>query len=145
MFPPSARRLSLLPVFLSFSEPDSWRGSPSPPPCPHQAHPRLHGNPSHEGLHVASSASNGYFQPFQGFSELPDTLLVALSCLEPSIVGSPLVNPGSSQAPLPQPFQHFQYWGSSRHCSQLSSLYSLPLSLRPLIPHPQGPQLPLVF
>ena len=75
----------------------------------HQAHSRLHGNPSHEGLHVASSASNGSFQPFQGFSELPDTLSVALSCLESSIVGSPFVNPGSPQAPLPQPFQHFQY------------------------------------
>ena len=96
-------------------------------------------------LHVASSTSNGSFQPFQGFSELLDTLSVALSCLESSIVGSSFVNPGSSQAPLPQPFQHFQYWGSSRHCSQLSSLYSLPPSLRPLIPHPQGPQLPLVF
>ena len=117
----------------------------SPSLSPHQAHSRLHGNPSHEGLHVASSTSNGSFQPFQGFSELLDTLSVALSCLESSIVGSSFVNPGSSQAPLPQPFQHFQYWGSSRHCSQLSSLYSLPPSLRPLIPHPQGSQLPLVF
>lgn len=134
--------VAFLPLLfrVRFLEGQPISTSLSPSLSPLQAQPRLYGNPSHEGLHVVSTASSGYFQ---GFSELHPLGRPFLPPVQYHWVSS--CKSWFFQAPLPQPFQHFQCWGSPRHCSQLSSLYSLSPSLSPLIPHLQGPQLTLVF